>query len=51
MYHKYDLDRERGGEYSKHSKEKKKVTSQNPIFICWKCENENCPGYNKCKYH
>lgn len=49
--YKYNVKRVKDCEYSKHSKNKKKLASQNPKFICWKCENESCPGYNKYKYH
>ena len=48
-----NINRTKSAVYSKKqkSREKSKVPNNNSKFICWKCEDNACPGYNKCKYH
>ena len=42
------------GPYSSKGKKKfkpdKKDSSTSRKFLCWKCEDSKCQGYNKCKY-
>lgn len=47
----YDVNRAKAGVYSRKFSKKNKSSNQSSSFICWKCESEKCPGYNKCKYH
>ena len=47
-----NINRAKSGVYSKkHKSRESKVANNNSKFICWKCEDNACPGYNKCKYH
>ena len=48
---KYDINRAKVGAYSKETQHKSKDNSKSSKLICWKCEDINCSGYNKCKFH
>ena len=50
----YGVNRARVGPYSSKSKaksDKPSKSERSTKFLCWKCEDTKCAGYNKCKYH